>query len=65
MDVVELPQSPSLRERHNDAAPLGMREVQRIASEEQRTIPHVCEMLLCEGGQAYKKEGPNFTQHKQ
>ncbi len=30
--------------------------------EEQRTITQVCEMLLNEGVEAYKKEGPKFMQ---
>jgi hypothetical protein len=38
------------------------RDIQRIAAEEQRTITHVCEMLLHEGAEAYKKEGPKFMQ---
>jgi hypothetical protein len=38
------------------------RDVQRIADEEQRTITQVCEMLLYEGVDAYKKEGPKFMQ---
>ena len=38
------------------------RDVQRIAAEEQRTITQVCEMLLYEGVEAYKKEGPKFMQ---
>jgi hypothetical protein len=38
------------------------RDVQRIATEEQRTITQVCEMLLYEGVEAYKKEGPKFMQ---
>ena len=39
------------------------RDVQRIADDEQRTITQVCEMLLYEGVEAYKKEGPKFMQH--
>lgn len=38
------------------------RDIQRIADEEQRTITQVCEMLLNEGVEAYKKEGPKFIQ---
>ena len=38
------------------------RDVQRIADEEQRKITQVCEMLLYEGVEAYKKEGPKFMQ---
>jgi hypothetical protein len=32
------------------------------ADEEHRTITQVCEMLLYEGVEAYKKEGPKFMQ---
>lgn len=38
------------------------RDVQRIADEEQRTITQICEMLLYEGVESYKKEGPKFIQ---
>ena len=38
------------------------RDIQRIADEEQRTITQVCEMLLYEGIEAYKKDGPKFIQ---
>ncbi len=38
------------------------RGVWRIADEEQRTITQICEMLLREGVEAYKKEGPKFMQ---
>ncbi len=38
------------------------RDIQRIADEEQRTITQVCEMLLNEGVEAYKKDGPKFIQ---
>ena len=38
------------------------RDIQLIADEEQRTITQVCEMLLNEGVEAYKKEGPKFMQ---
>ena len=38
------------------------RDIQRIADEEQRTITQVCEMLLNEGVEAYKKDGPKFMQ---
>ena len=37
-------------------------EIERIAAEEQRTITQICEMLLHEGVEAYKKEGPKFIQ---
>jgi hypothetical protein len=35
---------------------------QRIDDEEQRTITQICEMLLNEGVEAYKREGPKFMQ---
>ena len=38
------------------------RDIQRIADEEQRTITQICEMLLQEGIEGYKKEGPKFMQ---
>ena len=38
------------------------RDIQRISEEEQRTITQICEMLLYEGVEAYKKEGPKFIQ---
>ena len=38
------------------------RDIQQIADEEQRTITQICEMLLREGIEAYKKEGPKFMQ---
>ena len=38
------------------------RDIQQIADEEQRTITQVCEMLLHEGIEAYKKEGARFMQ---
>lgn len=38
------------------------RDIQEIADEEQRTITQVCEMLLYEGVEAYKKDGPKFIQ---
>jgi hypothetical protein len=38
------------------------RDIQQIADEEQRTITQVCEMLLHEGVEAYKKEGAKFIQ---
>jgi hypothetical protein len=37
-------------------------DIQRIADEEQRTITQVCEMLLYEGVEGYKKEGSKFMQ---
>ena len=38
------------------------RDIKRIADEEQRTITQVCEMLLYEGVEAYKQEGPRLIQ---
>src|SRR5664280_2939515 len=32
------------------------------ANDEQRSISQICEMLLHESVEAYKKEGPNFVQ---
>ena len=37
-------------------------EIQEIANSEARSISQVCEFLLSEGVQAYKKEGPKFMQ---
>lgn len=38
------------------------RDIQQIADEEQRTITQICEMLLFEGVELYKKEGSKFVQ---
>jgi hypothetical protein len=38
------------------------REIQELASNEARSLSQVCELLLHEGVQAYKKEGPKFMQ---
>jgi len=38
------------------------RELQRLADDDQRALSQVCEMLLYEGVEAYKKEGPKFLQ---
>jgi hypothetical protein len=38
------------------------RELQRIADDEQRALSQVCKMLMYEGIEAYKKEGPKFIQ---
>jgi hypothetical protein len=38
------------------------RDIQQIADEEQRTITQICEMLLSEGIEAYKKDGAKFIQ---
>ena len=43
-------------------APELKRELQSIADDEQRALSQVCEMLLREGVEAYKKEGPKFMQ---
>jgi hypothetical protein len=37
-------------------------EIQEIANSEARSISQICELLLYEGVQAYKKEGPKFLQ---
>ncbi len=37
-------------------------EIQEIANSEARSLSQVCELLLSEGVQAYKKEGPKFLQ---
>ena len=36
--------------------------IQEIADREARSISQVCELLLSEGVQAYKREGPKFMQ---
>jgi hypothetical protein len=38
------------------------RELQRIADDEQRGLSQICEMVLYEGIETYKKEGPRFVQ---
>lgn len=38
------------------------RDIERIAEDEQRNISQICEMLLHEGVEAYKKEGAKFMQ---
>lgn len=37
-------------------------DIQEIADSEARSISQVCELLLAEGIQVYKKEGPRFIQ---
>jgi hypothetical protein len=37
-------------------------EIQEIANSEARSLSQVCELLLSEGVQVYKKEGPKFLQ---
>jgi hypothetical protein len=36
------------------------RDIEQIADDEQRNISQVCELLLHEGVEAYKKEGAKF-----
>jgi len=38
------------------------RDIQQIADDEQRNLSQICEMLLYEGVEAYKKEGSKFMQ---
>jgi hypothetical protein len=38
------------------------RELQRIADDEQRALSQVCEMLLYEGIEGFKREGRRFMQ---
>ena len=37
-------------------------DIQGIADSEARSISQVCELLLSDGVQAYKNEGPKFMQ---
>ncbi len=37
-------------------------EIQEIAVSEARSISQICELLLVEGVEAYKKDGPKFIQ---
>ncbi len=37
-------------------------EIQEIAASEARSISQICELLLVEGVEAYKKEGAKFMQ---
>lgn len=37
-------------------------EIQEIAASEARSISQICELLLVEGVEAYKKEGSKFMQ---
>ena len=41
-------------------APALKDEIQEIAASEARSISQICELLLVEGVEAYKKEGPKF-----
>ena len=36
------------------------RDIEQIADDEQRNISQICELLLREGVEAYKKEGTKF-----
>lgn len=38
------------------------RDIEQIADDEQRNISQICELLLHEGVEAYKKEGSKFMQ---
>ncbi len=38
------------------------KEIQAIAVNEARSVSQVCELLLSEGVEAYKKEGAKFVQ---
>ena len=57
--IAEVPKTDFLAFRVN---PELKRDVEKIADEEQRNISQICEMLLYEGVEAYKKEGPKFMQ---
>jgi len=37
-------------------------EIQEIAASEARSISQICELLLVEGVEAYKKDGAKFIQ---
>ena len=37
-------------------------EIQKIAASEARSISQICELLLAEGVEAYRKEGSKFMQ---
>lgn len=43
-------------------APELRKEIQEIASNEARSISQICELVLSEGVEAYKKEGSKFIQ---
>jgi hypothetical protein len=38
------------------------RDIERIADDEQRNISQICDLLLHEGVEAYKKEGAKLIQ---
>ena len=37
-------------------------QIQEIATSEARSISQICELLLAEGVEAYRKEGPKLMQ---
>jgi len=37
-------------------------EIQEIAAKEAMSVSQICELLLSEGIEAYRKEGPKFMQ---
>jgi hypothetical protein len=37
-------------------------EIEKIAGDEARSISQICELLLIEGIDAYKKDGPKYIQ---
>ena len=43
-------------------APALKEEIQEIAASEARSISQICELLLADGIEAYKKEGSKFMQ---
>ena len=43
-------------------SPTLKKEIHEIATGEARSISQICELLLVEGVEAYKKEGPKFIQ---
>ena len=36
--------------------------LEQIAAAEERTVSQICELLLRQGAEAYKKEGPKYLQ---
>jgi len=43
-------------------APELKNEILEIANSEARSVSQICELLLSDGVEAYKKEGPKFIQ---
>ena len=43
-------------------SPQMKKDILDIASNEARSLSQICELLLTEGVEAYKKEGPKFIQ---